>query len=199
MAIENKIVSALVDAGADAMDNMYDVSIVFPWDSNNVVVTTRAEGFEPPAVEVGTYEVQYHGEKISLPDTEAKFDRSFKITFRLDASYNLWGKFKTWLAAVKDCVSGGGANWPGVLGSVSCTALAGAYIATGMPGIGSSGDGTVTSASNKANWSYNNVYVTKVGEPSFKTEGGKSMSYDVEFKFFDVAHMPFMNGKALTA
>ncbi len=196
IAIANAAVNSLVASGADAMDNMYEVGIRFPWDTETSLITVRAEGFEPPVSKSETYEKEYHGQKISLPSTKATLERSFDITFSFDATWNLWGKFSTWKASIDDATTGGKANFPGLLGEIIVASLAGAYIATtsndALKAI-SPIDGTAGSG---VKWEYQMVYVSEVTNPSFKTKGGDAMTYKVTFKYFD-EKTPFTNGKGL--
>lgn len=194
MAITNQAVQALVDAGADAMDNMYDLKIRFPWSDNAIVITTRIDGFDPPASKTETYDKEYHGQKVKLPNTKATLDRTFDITLTFDATYNLWGQFKTWKSAVDDEVSGGKANWPGLVGDIEICALAGAYMATNSPDLidklQSNGDSGIK-------WAYSNVYVTECENPKYKTKGGDAMTYKVSFCYFGDDFAPFANGAGL--
>ena len=48
MSANAKAIQALVNRGADAMDNMYDVKIQFPWADSGSIVTTRIDGFNVP-------------------------------------------------------------------------------------------------------------------------------------------------------
>ncbi len=70
---ENYGLQALIEAGADAQTNMYDVSFEFAdWNA-----TVRANGFEIPDVEAPTYDVSYHGIKYSRVKTEQNFERAY--------------------------------------------------------------------------------------------------------------------------
>jgi|LSQA01.1.fsa_nt_gi hypothetical protein len=193
MAIVNQFVNALINAGADAHDNMYDVLIQFPWDSDRVTLTVRASGCEPPTPSTEVYQNEYHGNHIDLPKSNQTYEKKFNLTFRMDASYNLWGQFKTWHASVLDAVTGGISNWPGVLGKIEVRGLTGAYIATGMP----TKDGSIVSADRNILFSYQYCYVVKVENPKWKTKGGDAMEYGVDFVFLDNDFLPFSNGAGL--
>lgn len=196
MAIVNAAVAALVDSGADAMDNMYDLKIRFPWADAPIVITTRIEGFDPPSSKSETYDKEYHGQKIPLPNTKATLDRKFEMTLTFDATYNLWGQFKTWKSSVDDEVAGGKANWPGLVGEVEVCAIAGAFIATNMP---EAINKLQNSSKEGIYWKYSNVYVTECENPKYKTKGGDAMQYKVSFCYFGDDFAPFANGAGLNA
>jgi hypothetical protein len=198
----NKAVDALVNAKADAYSNMYDVWVQFPWESSFSLVSVRADGFEPPEASIETDKKEYHGNEIERPKPQVKQEKKFSITFSLDASYNLYGQFKIWQSQVVDPVNGGSANWAAVMGNIKIKALAGAYIPSTLDWAANDGSlfgsGSPSSTDSNATWEYENIYVTKVGEPKFKREGSERLSYQVDFIFDYDAHEPFFNGKGLT-
>jgi hypothetical protein len=191
--IHNQFVSALISSGADAYSNMYDVSIHFPWEEAGVLVTPRAEGFDIPDMAVEVDKREYHGTYIEVPKPLQTFDRKFTITYRLDASYNLYGNHMTWLSAAIDVVTGGVSNWAAVLGAVQVRALTGAYVATGIPAT----NGSIESDDRNANWRFDYCYVAKVTQPKFKTAGAEALTYAVDYIFWDINHAPFMNARGL--
>lgn len=194
----NLAVQSLLGDAADAMSNMYEVYIKFPGQDSGQVMTVRAEGFDIPEAEVGTYEISYHGHKISKPKTELTFDRKFSLTFRMDAGYNWHQTFLNWQSMVGNPVTGGVANVAAALGEVTVVALKDAYIA--MEGVDNSffnhiqteessggGDlsqGTIKEGDDKnQKWVFKQVWVKKVGQPKFKTEGADKMTFAVDFCF----------------
>jgi len=194
MSSINRNIAALINSGADAMSNEYDVSIQFPWNDGATVMTVRATGFTPPQFKATTYDKKYHGTSMQFPKSEIDGQRTFKITFRLDASYELYGQFVTWNSSVIDFVSGGVTNWPAITGAVNCEAISGAYIATSPTGDDSNGN--IIGDSTNAKWTYANVWVGSVGTPEFKTEDSNALTYDVEFFFGDTS-APFYNGQGI--
>jgi len=191
---ENAYIKALVDSGADSFDNMYEVLIAFPWESDNeYTLTVRAEGFEVPTFGTKTYPREYHGNTQIVPAPKQEGERKFSLTFRLDASYNLFGQFQSWQSSVADQVTGGVANWAAVTGKVRVVQLTGAFVATSLPNsIGQTSDGSVDNKDTNATWQFTDVYVAKVGQPKFKTAGGDAIMYTVDFVFADCPKYPFM-------
>lgn len=182
----NKFLTALIEDGADAMSNMYDVYIKFPGSDAGKIMTVRAEGFKIPEAEIDTYEVKYHGTTYTKPKSEMKFDRKFSLTFRLDAGYNLLNTFKAWHAMVVNPVTGGVSNVAAALGEVEVEALAQNFIADestsnfGMKDW-TKDDGSVKGAIKK--WKFTEVWVNKVSQPEYKTEGGDKITFTVDFIF----------------
>jgi len=180
----SKQIYSLIQAGADAFTNMYDVAIDFPWSSDlSYPLTVRATGFEVPDTGVGTYDKTYHGVKLSAIKPEHEYERKFDIEFRLDAAYNLYGQFIAWLSAAGDVVTGGVSNWAGVMGRVVVTALGGAYTAINEPSLTHATHDEIKDIETNAKWAFNNVIVTKVTQPKFSTDTSDPAKYTVSFIF----------------
>lgn len=196
MAANNKAVKALVDMGADAQKNMYDVWIQFPWmNGEDTLVSTRATGFTIPQAVVGSEERAYHGSKITTPTSEVTIDRKFDMTFRLDASYALYQQFITWHQTVADPVSGGVANWATATGIVKCKALSGTYAATGI-GEYTDAEGAIVESDDNAQWTFYDVWVGEVAQPAFANDGGGHIEYKVQFYCGDIDY-PFYNSAGI--
>lgn len=217
----------LVKSGADLLKNMYDVKIFFPdftsgrpsaeaGLSDTYPITVRATGFTVPDVEVGTYEVGYHGQKVNKPSGEINFTRSFDITFREDAAFDLRRRFTAWLSAVGDPVSGGISNSTGFFGNVQVATVANDFYAfTSVYPSGSEEDGKQIMAGNgeisnslgdtagklspskHTNpimlWNFYHVWVSKVSGPAFETNGSGANEMTVTFQFMD-CDLPFFAG-----
>ena len=210
-------IRGLVNAGADLLTHMYDVKIYFPSANGqpdddpfqSYPITVRAEGFDIPDVGVGTYEIKYHGISIKRPNATLDLERTFSITFREDAAFNLRRRFSGWLAAVGDPVTGGVSNATSWFGKVEVGTVYGAYFAGSMnspTGLGkgsSAGDndiqdayGHLTARSDRnplALWTFHNVWVSKVSGIQFKTDGGDANTFTVEFNYMD-ADFPHFGG-----
>ena len=203
----NRALQALVNAGADAYKNMYDVRVVFPWDAANgdeqkTVVSVRAQGFQTPALETGTAEIKYHGVSVKVPKPEQTFDRQFTITFRMDAAYALYGNFCTWHETVGDMVSGGVSNWAGAIGRVEVEAINGKYAATDVNDYTNEAtyDLAPTTYNDKnvnPTWKFYDVWVSKVGQPEFSVEDSNALTYEVTFQFGDCDY-PYYNQKGIS-
>jgi len=103
----NSQITALHSIGADAMDNLYDVYITLPEvltdeSANNIPgniadhFRLRAEGFTPPQFTQKKYEVRYKTVKMNRPAALVEGDRTFELTFRMDAYYRVYHALLAW-------------------------------------------------------------------------------------------------------
>lgn len=202
----NRALQALVNAGADAYKNMYDVRVVFPWDAANgdeqsTVLSVRASGFKVPDLETATAEIKYHGVSIKVPKPEQTFERAVTLTFRMDATYALYGNFCMWHETVSDMVSGGVANWAGAIGRLEVEAINGKYAATDVNEYTneSTYDLAPTTVNDKnvnPTWKFYDVWVSKVTDPEYSTEDSNALTYEVTFQFGDCDY-PFYNKQGI--
>jgi len=208
-------IRGLINSGADLMVHMYDIRIFFPATNgqpednsfNAYPITVRAEGFEIPDVEVGRYDIKYHGVKIKRPNANLEQDRIFTISFREDAAFDLRRRFSSWLMAVGDPVTGGVSNATQFFGRVDVGTIAGAYFATTVNSPNGDGKGesagpediedtyghltTRSKVNPLALWKFYNVWVSKLGGIKFNTEGSEPNKFDVEFNYTDMDYPQF--------
>lgn len=205
-------IRGLVNSGADLMQHMYDIKIFFPSangqpDENpfqSYPITVRASGFDIPDVEVGTYDVKYHGVSMKRPNATLVGDRTFDIEFREDAAFDLRRRFSSWQMAVGDPVTGGVSNATQFFGRIEVGTIAGAYFATTVNspnGTGKSDEadiedtyGHLTTRSTLnplALWSFYNVWVSKVTGVKFSTEGQDANKFTVTFQYGDIDYPQF--------
>ena len=198
MGFNNSAVQAMLASGADAQQNMFDIWITFPWNANDeVVVSTRAQAFQIKDASVEMDDRKYHGSTVKIPKTSINFERTFSLEFRLDASYSLYQQFITWHQTVADPVNGGVANWANSTGKVRVQALTGTYAATSVNTyIDNSTTYAINDSSDNAEWTFYDVWVSKVGQPNFNGEGGGALKYTVEFAFGDCDY-PFYAGSGI--
>lgn len=211
-------IRGLVNSGADLLKHMYDIKIYFPGADglpetdpfNSYPITVRAIGFNVPEVSVKKYSISYHGVTISRPAGALEGDRTFEITFREDAAFDLRRRFSAWLAAVGDPVTGGVSNAAQFFGQVEVGTIAGAYFATTVNNPNGTGKnnndsdiedayGHLTTRNENnplAMWSFYNVWVSKVGGVEFSTESAEANQFTVTFEYADV-DMPTFGGNTL--
>lgn len=196
MSANNNAIQALVNMGADAQKNMFDTWIKFPWDEEETIVSTRAEGFNIPKAETATDDRKYHGSSMKTPTSEITFERTFTLTFRLDASYALYQQFVSWHETTGDPVNGGVSNWMNATGTVKVKQLSGTYAATGVGDYIDGTDYTIT-GDNNALWTFYDVWVGGVGQPSFSNDSSGHITYEVTFYFADTDY-PFYNSAGIS-
>lgn len=194
----NNSLTALIEAGADAMDNMYDIILEFG-DFN---ATVRASGFTIPEIKASTYTKKYHGVSYDRVKSSQDFNRNFKLTFRMDAAYGLYDTMTSLQAWHVNPNTGGVSNSNvDKAGTVTVRTIAQPFIAaesgklTGHLGVDdySQSSGTVgqikDDSSNTKQWKFKNCFVTGVGQLKYQTDSeGNEMSFDVDFHFGDVEY-----------
>lgn len=192
----NSAVQTMLNSGADAQKNMFDIWIKFPWSDEYTPIGDRCKGFQVPEAATGTTERNYHGSKITVPTSQIDINRSLSLTFRLDASYSWFQQFISWHSTTADPISGGVSNWANATGEIKVKQLSGTYAATGVSNYIDDTDYTIKGDTN-ATWTFYDVWVNKVTEPNFDSSGGGELEFTVEFVFGDCDY-PFYNMKGIT-
>lgn len=222
MATLNTPATALLGLGADAMDNMFDIQIDLPESvsafgipttlGGSPSITIRADGFSPPEFTIKTYPIAYKAVKIDRPATKIDGERQFEITFRLDANYEAYKSLGAWRSLLMEPSSGyatnalfgqggdvsvaaGASN--NVFGTVKIAALnRPIHMTTGnafeVGGV-TSGKFTDEPSANNVIWEFYNVWLSKLEEPKYKTDGGDAIKIKATFKFGDYVNPIYTN------
>lgn len=195
----NKAIQALMNSGADAFSNMYELYITPPGSSDESVMTVRASSFKIPEAAIETYDKKYHGNAIKAAKPSINFERKFTVQFRADAQYNLHDLFVKWHGMIANPVTGGVSNTTShAEGKVRVNTLASAYIAMkdqSYSVYGASNDKNfggdmgeiASSCSNDTDgirgWVFENVWPEKVGQFEYKTDSADALQFSVDFIF----------------
>ncbi len=192
--------SVLVNATGDAMENIFDIVVEWPWGNGDsgaeAAASYRASGFDVPEPKTKTYDVSWLGVRVKKIAAGIDLDRVFKITYRLDANYALYQKFTAWKKLTSDVNTSGVANTESALGRVKVVAPGAEYNSMSWltPSVESAEENMVSKAlKNTTNlvWTFEDVQCFNVSTPKFKNTGsGKAMEYTCEYTFGDVAY-PF--------
>lgn len=192
--------SVLVNATGDAMENIFDIVVEWPWGNGDsgaeAAASYRATGFDVPEPKTKTYDVTWLGVRVKKIAAGIDLDRVFKITYRLDANYALYQKFTAWKKLTGDVNTSGVANTESALGRVKVVAPGAEYNSMSWltPSVESAEENMVSKAlKNTTNlvWTFEDVQCFNVGTPHFKNSGqGKQLEYTCEYTFGDVAY-PF--------
>lgn len=205
--MNNKNIQALINSGADATKNMYDVLHKWPWtDGYDGGVSVRQKGVNIPESSTETYEVSYQGVTMKRAATKVNLERSFEITYRLDAAYEQYGKFVKWHSYTSNPVTGQVGNTPLAIGSVKIVAPKGQYNAYDLWNDKKvedrdskmrmfDEDGTATDANGYVLWEFDNVWVFKVTQPAFSPDGGDALEFTVGYAFGDVDYPEYGENK----
>lgn len=186
--IKTDPIQSLLNSGADAYKNIWYAKItglttnLDDLDGDNMMF--RADNFALPKFSTEGDERQLWGKKIKTPKPEVNMDRTFTITFRMDAWYNLYDIFKNQLHRVVNGQNSasndkaGISNWiTGSLG-VEVYGLKGEYAATSALT-----KDTFTKAGNSEVWKFSNCWVADVSEPQFSRDDASVITFDVKFNF----------------
>lgn len=192
--------SVLVNATGDAMENIFDIVVEWPWGNGGsgaeAAASYRANGFDVPEPKTKTYDVFWLGIRVKKIAAGIDLDRTFKITYRLDANYALYQKWTAWKKLTGDVNTSGVANTESALGRIKVVAPGAEYNSMSWltPSVESAEDNMVSKAlQNTTNlvWTFEDVQCFNVSTPKFKNTGsGKAMEYTCEYTFGDVAY-PF--------
>lgn len=206
-------VTELLKAGADAMSNMFDVRIIFPADLQASLgpdieaMRIRTKGFKAPEFNVMTYDVNYKTISVKRPATKVEGERTFDITFRLDAYYSAYRALKMWASRngtaatgyASNALFGDNATSPNnVLGSVQVGALSTPVIMdSGDPFFAQGVNTNYFSTQNAANnpnlvWEFDSVWCSKVTEPEFNMDDASALEVTATFYFGNIKD-PFYN------
>jgi hypothetical protein len=184
-------VTAVLDSGFDAFQNLYDIKITYPKfviDSDEAFISStsvRALDFTPPNLSAGTYVVDYQTIQLTRLNAKITGAREFTITFRIDADYKILDKFMLWKHIFVDPSGESSIN----LGSLGDSASLfdedqyGKIEATAYK----SNVGTLTSNLSDlepgATWKFGQVIVADVTPPSYTRGGTDASTFTVKFIF----------------
>lgn len=191
--VKTSPIDALLNSGADAYKNIWYSKIegmdFTSWgDGENVMF--RAEGFNLPKFSTEGDERTLWGKKIKTPKPEVNMERTFTITYRMDANYALYDDFKTELHKVVNGQNSssntlvGISNW--IDGNITVTVygLKGVYNGTGETGTTSElTTETFTKEGASEVWTFNNCWIADVSEPSFARDDASIVTFEVKFNF----------------
>ena len=209
MAELNSQISALLSAGADAMDNLFDVSIDLPpaltslipggMPGGRVPFTLRCMGFTPPKFTLKTYDAPYKTMKVKRAGGKIEGERSFQLQFRLDAYYTVYRLLLAWRSAQMQASSGFASNavdtYDGnnnsFLGSIFVSAadspvaqqLGKGYDAEGVSRGEISAQTAAQGVSVGLGWVFQDAWIMDMENPKFTTGAGEIQLISVTFGF----------------
>lgn len=94
MALGNNTdyLSDLINLGADAQSNLYELKFYGGIFSSDTDITIRNAGISLPERKQGTHDVNYLTTSVTLPGASYEDAKTVSITFRLDQNYNIYKK-----------------------------------------------------------------------------------------------------------
>jgi hypothetical protein len=188
-------ITSLIQSGADSFTNLWDVVITVPsfkpstTSSNNYSI--RCSGFTAPVGKIATYEKNYKGFSITAPGSDIQLDRQFDLTFRVDASYQLYADLLNWRSAVFDPNGDGEISFGGALSNSTTPAVrSGTIIVRGFTsdsGILLSGVADPAHNQYGQQWTFNQCTCISVRAPKYTRENGRAVEVTAKFLFGDFA------------
>jgi hypothetical protein len=181
----------LVNAGADAMSNMYEIYITTPGGAAQTPLRLRTKSFSPTVLNQGTYEVKYKTATLNRPSTSIEGERTFDIGFRLDSNYAVYKGLRDWQYTLFNPNTGYTATQLNIasLGTIEVWTLKNdIYSAEQATGITKQ----MTGAS-VAYWKYHDVWIQKMTEPEFNTDSSDPQEITATF-YFSYVENPKDNG-----
>ena len=186
-------ITSIISSGFDAFTNLYDVLIYFPnsgGTSDDMSLRVRALDFTPPELSRGQYEAAY---KIaSLPRLNAKIEgsREVSLTFRVDAAYNLHGRFLQWKHMWTDPSGDGNLMFQPNTSLEDGDAIINGYGKIVVQTYNSTIDASTISDPFKVDaadiaekWEFFDVICTKAGSPALSREGSNAVTISPSFIF----------------
>lgn len=176
-------ISTLIQSGADAMKNLYEVSFTLPTALSNQYsnevpyMKIRTAGFDPPAASLATYENHYKTISVTVPSSKITLDRSFTLTIRVDAYYKVYKMLKAWEALKMKAYDGLAVNTfdPANCGTVTVKALSKPMDATMTGSDFKTGD--------TINWTYQDVWIQSITGLSYSHNSSEPNTVSVKFIF----------------
>jgi hypothetical protein len=166
----------LITAGTDAMSNMFEVKITLPagvvGSATPTTLRIRAEGFSPPVLNQGVYAVKYKTATLNRPNAAIEGERTFDITFRLDAYYTVYKTLKDWQKTYVNVYTGKASTNLDSIGTVEVKSFADTAVASNVSGKASS-----------IIWTFSKVWIQKITEPEFTTENSDAQKITVTFYY----------------
>ena len=203
----------LLASGRDAMSNLYDVFILPPdglSNAANVLSTTsvmvvRTRDFQPPSLDTDIYQNHYKTDFMDVPSPKIAGDKSFPISYRIDASYAVHNALRKWKFAstmnttVTDVDSVGGMTYNGIWGYRSDRVLGRVIVVAHKysdlfqdalaekDGVENVAAGLISAAGSAGDafvgWTFNNVWVEKLDEPSYTRDSSTPLEATATFRF----------------
>jgi hypothetical protein len=164
----------LLNAGSDAMSNMYEVHITTPGtNSYTLPLRLRVKTFSFTALNQGTYEVKYKTATLNRPSTSVEGDRTFDIAFRLDANYDVYKALKVWQNTLFNSRTGYTSTQlnSDSVGQIEVRALKGPIVSADTDGnLQGNTQVSTDNNTNRFKWVFHDVWIQRLTEPEFNTD-----------------------------
>lgn len=174
----------LVQLGADAMTNLWDVIITPPStvSLDPEPLRLRAQGFTPPNVSIPTYEVAYKTVTIPRPRTQVQVARNFGVTFRIDSNYEVYRVLTEWKSRFVIGSNGFASN--AVPATDTGTIVVRAYQGDIIPSNGiESGVNEGEIVNTQVEWEFRNCWISDLTTPQYQVGEAGAVSVQCTWQF----------------
>lgn len=189
-------ISTLMSSGIDAFTNLWDIGLRFPGeDIEDFNYSARATDFNPPELSLSTTTVDYKAIQITKQVPKIEGDRRFNITFRMDASFDIYSKLLAWKhiwvnPSGESIIQAGGMSnaieEASKYGAIRVVAYNAALDSSNYSDA-TNAAGTITefdpTSAVSAYWEFYDVICTKVGSPTFQRGNADFVTVQAEFIF----------------
>lgn len=179
--------SSLINAGADAMTNLYYVKINAADPDDNSILDTgliiRSSNFTPPVFTHPVHTVNYMTTSSDIPSTFITGDKSFTLSYRIDANYDIY----KWMLRQQANTSAGNLafaatdvpDYPGEGMTVT-------FYAMDEPLTeGQQVDPSLMSDTFKKLWKFKYCWIGHVSQPTYTYDNSNPLQVDVKINFWD--------------
>lgn len=175
-------IATLIDAGADAMTNMFEVGFSFKNATTAQLdkMKIRVKGFTPPAPSQSTYDVHWKTVSIKKASTKIELDRTLEFEIRIDAYYQVYKELLKWHAQTMDATTGYAANDAKTGGIITVKALT-----SPIENVNSAGNAELTTGVAPAvmTWQFTDVWISSITSPTYGTDSAEPGMASVKFVY----------------
>lgn len=190
-------VNTLISAGADAMTNMFEVHFTLPsglftpvppqagiasqrvsGESMATSLMVRTDGFTPPTPSQVTYTNHWKTVSVDRPATKINLDRTFSITFRVDAYYSVYKTLLRWQSKTMQVSDGFASN------SLASTNLGTVEVKAAEGLVDSLSDvDDNTALSTETSWKFEDAWIESITPPTYGTSSADPAKVTAKFRF----------------
>lgn len=180
--------SALINAGADAMTNLYYVQFTGGvFDTLQSAATVRASKITLPTFTQGTSERGFMTVKVNMPSPSYTGEKQFSVTFRVDSNYKLYNELLKQQSKVYAPSLGYAANEISSEDFFTTKVFVpNKGVNSSLSGLESPEDNTFLGSDNDnytEAYVFNNCWITSISGLSFSYEDSGVQNVDVTIKF----------------
>jgi hypothetical protein len=182
-------ITTLIEAGADAFTNLFDVKFIFPTnavtntDKKQADVSVRIQDFPFPVASLTPYTIAYKAITMKRFAPKIEMDRRLSLPIRLDSEWSIYKYFKKWKSLYfnDDSTDINFSNFSKSItddanyGTIEVVAYSSNTSAQYLP----KDAGTIA----VKKWIFKNVACINVQEPTFTRDSASPLLLNTEFLF----------------